>query len=70
MIILEGAYSSNPEIEDVIDLTVLIDVPVPERHERLDKREGDKRFLERWHALWDPVEPITSRKSDPSHHMI
>jgi uridine kinase len=56
VIILEGAYSSNPEIADLVDLTVLIDVPVPERHQRLEKREGDEHFLQRWHALWDEVE--------------
>ena len=56
VIILEGAYSSSPEIADLIHLTVLIDVPILVRHERLDKREGDKRFLQRWHTLWDAVE--------------
>jgi uridine kinase len=56
VIILEGAYSSNPEIADLIDLAVLIDVPLLERHQRLDNREGDKRFLQRWHFLWDAVE--------------
>ena len=56
VVILEGAYSSSPELADLIDLKVLIDVPVLERHERLYKREGDKQFLQRWHALWDGVE--------------
>ncbi len=56
VIILEGAYSSSPEIADLIDLAVLVDVPVLERHERLEQREGDKAFLRRWHVLWDAVE--------------
>jgi uridine kinase len=56
VIILEGAYSSSPEIADLIDLSILIDVPISERHRRLDKREGDKSFLQRWHFLWDAVE--------------
>jgi uridine kinase len=56
VIILEGAYSSSPEIADLVDLAVLIDVPVLERHRRLEKREEDKRFLQRWHSLWDEVE--------------
>ena len=56
VIILEGAYSSSPVIADLIDLTVLIDAPILERHQRLDKREGDKQFLQRWHTLWDAVE--------------
>jgi uridine kinase len=56
VIILEGAYSSSPEISDLIDLTVLIDVPILERHQRIDNREEDKKFLQRWHTLWDAVE--------------
>ena len=56
VIFLEGAYSSSPEIADLINLTVLIDVPILERHQRLDIREGDKGFLQHWHLLWDAVE--------------
>jgi len=56
VIILEGAYSSSPEIADLIDLAVLVDVPVAERRQRLDRRESDQRFLKRWHTLWDGVE--------------
>lgn len=56
VIILEGAYSSNPILSVPIDLKVLIDVPVVERHQRLDKREENKQFLQRWHLLWDAVE--------------
>ena len=41
VIILEGASSANPEIADLIDLAVLVDVPVAERHQRLDQRESD-----------------------------
>jgi uridine kinase len=55
VIILEGAYSSSPEIAHLVDLAVLMDIPVGERHLRLDKRE-DKQFLQRWHTLWDAVE--------------
>lgn len=56
VIILEGAYSCSPEIADLVDLTVLIDVPILERHERQEQRECDKEFLRRWHTLWDAVE--------------
>ena len=67
VIILDGAYSASPAIEDLIDLTVLVDVPVAERHRRLAQRE-DAQFLRRWHAVWDDVEryyftqvrPVTS----------
>jgi uridine kinase len=56
VILLEGTYSANPQIADLIALKVLIDVPVQERHRRLEKRERDQPFLKRWHALWDEVE--------------
>jgi para-aminobenzoate synthetase len=56
VIILEGAYATNPALADLLDLTVLVDVPVPERHRRLEQRESNPQFLQRWHALWDEVE--------------
>jgi uridine kinase len=55
VIILDGAYSASPAIEDLLDLTVLVDVPVAERHRRLAQRE-DAQFLRRWHTVWDAVE--------------
>jgi para-aminobenzoate synthetase len=56
VIVLEGAYSSSLQLADLVDLNVLVDVPLRERHRRLDEREGDKSFLQRWHLLWDAVE--------------
>lgn len=56
VIILEGAYSSSPQMADLIDLKILIEVPVQERHRRLEERESDKQFLQDWHLRWDPVE--------------
>lgn len=55
VILLEGAYSSRPELADLIDLAVLVDVPVDERHGRLLSRE-EKVFREAWHARWDGAE--------------
>jgi uridine kinase len=55
IILIEGAYSASPELADLVDLAVLIDVPVEERHARLTARE-DKHFLEKWHRRWDEVE--------------
>lgn len=55
VILLEGAYSASPQLTDLIDLAVLIEVPAAERHRRTALRE-DARFLERWHAIWDEVE--------------
>jgi uridine kinase len=55
VIVLDGAYSTRPELLDLIDLTMLIDVPVSIRHARLAARE-DAAFLTAWHARWDAVE--------------
>jgi uridine kinase len=55
VILLDGAYSAGPELADLVDLAVLVDVSIEERHARLAPRE-DEDFLEHWHQLWDPVE--------------
>ena len=56
VIILDGAYSARPEISDLIDLAVLVDVPTSERHRRIALRETDKTFPAAWHARWDAAE--------------
>jgi len=55
IILLEGAYAASPPLADLVDLAVLVDVPIAERHRRLAVRE-DQAFLARWHLIWDPVE--------------
>ena len=55
VIAIEGAYSAGPALADVIDLAILLDVPVEERHARLEARE-EGEFLRKWHGRWDPVE--------------
>lgn len=55
LIILEGAYSTRPELVDLIDLTVLVDAPAAIRRERLAAREGPA-FLDAWHRRWDDAE--------------
>ncbi len=55
VIILDGAYSASPEIADLVDFAVLVDVPTHIRHKRLSERENEE-FLQRWHAIWDEVE--------------
>jgi uridine kinase len=55
IIILEGAYSSGSFLADLLDVTILIDVPAEERHKRLAMRD-DSDFLKRWHQRWDAVE--------------
>ena len=55
VIVLDGAYSTRPELSDLIDLSVLVDVPLGVRHARLVARE-EKRWLAAWHARWDAAE--------------
>jgi uridine kinase len=55
VVILDGTYSARPELADLIDLSVLLDVRVAIRHQRLSEREG-KKFLDAWHARWDGAE--------------
>lgn len=55
VIVIEGAYSSSPDLADLVDLAILIDIPIEERHKRLEARE-DREFLEKWHQRWDEVE--------------
>jgi uridine kinase len=55
VIVLDGAYSARPELSDLIDLSVLVDVPVALRHKRLSTRE-DVGWLNAWHSRWDEAE--------------
>lgn len=56
VIVLDGAYSSRPELSSMLDLTVLVEAPnVAVRQQRLIAREGDV-FMARWHTLWDAAE--------------
>jgi len=65
IIILEGAYSARPELSDLIDLKILIDVPVQVRHSRLKERE-EKEFLTQWHQRWDEAEQYYFRDVRPA----
>jgi para-aminobenzoate synthetase len=55
VILLDGAYSSGPQLADLVDLMVLVDVPADQRQARLAARE-EADFLDVWHARWDAVE--------------
>lgn len=55
VIVLDGAYSARPELTDLIGLSVLVDVPIGIRHQRLARREPAD-FLTAWHARWDVAE--------------
>jgi len=55
LIMLEGAYSSRPELADLVEVAILVEAPAATRHERLALREaGD--FLDAWHRRWDAAE--------------
>jgi para-aminobenzoate synthetase len=55
VVLVEGAYACRPELADLIDWSVLVEVPVEVRHRRLAQRE-DAQFLAVWHARWDAAE--------------
>lgn len=55
VILLDGAYSSRPELDDLIDLSVLVEADNDNRREMLTKREG-VAFMGNWHNVWDVAE--------------
>jgi uridine kinase len=64
VVIVDGAYSARPELADLIDLSILIDVPAAVRHERLAAREAPA-FLAAWHARWDSAESFYFDRNRP-----
>lgn len=54
-IILDGAYSARPELEDIIDISILINVKDSLRRLRLKEREGEP-YMQDWHTRWDVAE--------------
>ncbi len=56
IIILDGIYSARPELSDLVDLSVLIDVSDDSaRRNRLITREGKDR-ISAWQEIWDEAE--------------
>ena len=55
VIILDGVYTSGPQMADLVGLSVLVEVSEITRRTRLAKRE-EPEFLAQWHARWDAVE--------------
>ena len=55
VVVIEGTYSARPELADLYDLTVLLDVPFKKRRTRLMEREGEA-VLDGWHLRWDEAE--------------
>jgi uridine kinase len=57
VVILDGAYSARPQLADLLDLRVLLDVPPQTRRERLLQREGE-RYRAEWEARWGEPEDL------------
>lgn len=55
IVLLEGAYSCRPELHDLLDLRVLLDVPTGVRRRRLLEREGHA-YRAAWEARWSAAE--------------
>lgn len=64
VIILDGAYSARPELDDVVNLSVLIQAPTGIRLARLAARE-EPEFLAAWHERWDAAEDYYFTKVRP-----
>lgn len=52
---LEGAYSCRPEMHDLLDLRVLLDVPHALRRRQLLEREG-AAYRTDWESRWSAAE--------------
>ncbi|HEY2810487.1 MAG TPA: hypothetical protein VGJ00_03760 [Rhabdochlamydiaceae bacterium] len=63
VIIIDGVYSSNPSLADILDLTILMDAPVQLRFARHNDREGHADIA--WHELWDEAEEYYFTKIRP-----
>ena len=55
VVLLEGAYSARPELHDVLDMRVLLEVPTEVRRRQLLDREGDE-YRSDWEARWSAAE--------------
>lgn len=55
VVILEGAYSCRPELHDLLDLRVLVEVADDVRRRQLLEREGDA-YQADWEARWATAE--------------
>ena len=55
VVVLEGAYSCRPELHDLLDLRVLLDIPREVRRARLLQREGED-YRADWEARWSAAE--------------
>lgn len=54
IVVVDGIYSSRPELVDMMALTVLVDASAATRRRRHDIREGGDESM--WHQIWDAAE--------------
>jgi uridine kinase len=57
VVILDGAYSARPELADIFNLRILLDVPRDVRRARLLRREG-ARYRDEWESRWSDAEDL------------
>jgi uridine kinase len=55
VVILDGAFSSRPELQSLIDYSVLVIAPDDVRRLRLEQREGTA-YMSEWYPLWREAE--------------
>jgi uridine kinase len=55
VVMLEGAYSCRPELHDLLDLLVLLEIPRDVRRRQLLGRQGDE-YRADWEARWSAAE--------------
>jgi uridine kinase len=55
IVVLDGAYTARPELADVVDLPVLLELDDALRRVRVSQREGEE-FADGWYAVWDAAE--------------
>ena len=55
VIVLDGIYSARPELDDVVDVSVLVETPAAERHRRLVARGHGN---DAWWPRWDGAESL------------
>jgi uridine kinase len=71
IIILDGVYSGRPELSDLVDLAVFIDLDDKERRARLVKRES-KNYVDEWMQRWSEAEEyyFTHRRPEETFDLV
>jgi uridine kinase len=55
VVILDGVYSCRPELADLVDFAILVELDNDKRLSRLQTRESEY-FLREWFKRWDEAE--------------